>query len=356
MLVGPMACKGTEPNGPGNLASPMSGSPRKDTSHYLRFTSGVRAILEDREGNFWFGSHNEGAARFDGEALTYFTVADGLSHNQVRNLIEGPDGTIWFECGAGISYFDGHRMQTVTERDFSSADRWTNYPDARWFKGEYENGYSPSEGRPGVYRLDGDRLVFQAFPFAVRTGEEFQHSVSTAAVQGGDGKVWFSTYGAVIGYDGQDVTVIDDKQLGLTDLTGHLHVRALFEDSQGNLWIGNNGIGVLRWKGDSIEHFSRRQGLVHFGSKLSGGGKSPPGTLEHVFAIGEDSKGNIWFGDRDTGAWKFDGTSMTNYTQADGLTTSHVWVIYRDRHDGLWLGLADGSVCRYNGTSFDKIF
>lgn len=326
-----------------------------DTSHHLRFTSGVRSIIEDREGNFWFGSHNEGAARFDGKAMTYFTVDDGLSHNQVRNLVEGPDGTIWFECGEGISYSDGRKMRTVTKRDYSAPDKWVTSPDARWFKGDEETGYNRSEGRPGTYRLDGDRLVFQAFPVEMRAGEEFQYSVSTPAVQGKDGTAWFGTYGAVIGYDGQDFTVIDDARLGLTDLTGHLHVRSLFVDSRGDLWIGNNGIGVLRRKGDSIEPFSRQQGLIHFASTLSGG-KSPPGTLEHVFAIGEDSEGNMWFGDRDTGAWKFDGKSMTNYTEANGLTASHVWAIYRDRQGELLLGMADGSVCRFNGKSFDKIF
>lgn len=359
LLLGPLAwataCKGQAPNAQASLADARDSKPVKDTSHFLRYTSGIRSILEDREGNFWFGSHNEGAARFDGQTITYFTVADGLSHNQVRSLIEGPDGTIWFECGAGISYFDGQRIQTVTGRDFNSPDRWANSPDARWFKGDEEIGYSRSEGRPGTFRLDGGRLIFQAFPVEVRPGEENLYSVSTPAVQGKEGRVWFGTYGAVIGYDGHDFTVIDDARLGLTDRTGHLHVRALFEDSRGDLWIGNNGLGVMRWRRDTMEDFSRQHGLVHFASKRNGG-KSPPGTLEHVFSIGEDSEGNIWFGDRDTGVWKFDGLSMTNYTQADGLTTSHVWAIYRTRQDELWVLLADGSICRFNGTSFDKVF
>ena len=35
--------------------------------------------------------------------------------------------------------------------------------------------------------------------------------------------------------------------------------------------------------------------------------------MEHVFAIEEDLEGNIWFGDRDSGAWKYDGKTLTNY-------------------------------------------
>jgi hypothetical protein len=31
------------------------------------------------------------------------------------------------------------------------------------------------------------------------------------------------------------------------------------------------------------------------------------GQWNTFFAIEEDKEGNIWFGDRDTGAWKYDG-------------------------------------------------
>ena len=76
------------------------------------------------------------------------------------------------------------------------------------------------------------------------------------------------------------------------------------------------------------------------------------GTLEHVFAIGEDVNGNLWFGDRDTGAWKYEGTQFTNYTQSNGLTTTHIWTIYHDRRNNMLFGMAEGSVCRWTGERF----
>lgn len=57
------------------------------------FNGGVRAILQDRDGNYWFGSHFEGVCRVDGEQVRGFTTADGLSSNQVRSVQEAPDGT-----------------------------------------------------------------------------------------------------------------------------------------------------------------------------------------------------------------------------------------------------------------------
>ncbi|MFZ1789376.1 MAG: two-component regulator propeller domain-containing protein [Saprospiraceae bacterium] len=81
-----------------------------------------------------------------------------------------------------------------------------------------------------------------------------------------------------------------------------------------------------------------------------------PGTLEHVFVIQEDSAGNIWFGDRDTGAWKYDGKTMTSYSINDKLSTSMIWSIYEDNNSDLLFGMADGGVYKFNEKSFDRRF
>ena len=346
--------------GPGPSHSPPAdGTPPQtahkiDTTLRLKFTNGVRSILEDSKGNFWFGSHNEGVALFDGEKITYFTEEDGLSDGQVRTVLEDPQGIIWFEGGRGLSSYDGHKITTRTDRDYSAVQEWRVAPGDLWFKGDETRGFNALEEQPGAYRYDGDRLIFQAFPIELKAGEENYYSVSTPAVQGKNGEVWIGTYGAVIGYDGDAFTIIDDERLGLNETTGFLHVRSLFEDSKGNLWIGNNSIGVLKYDGDTIINFSKQRGLVSYLSRYNGS-TSPPGSLEHVFAIAEDKAGNMWFGDRDTGAWKFDGESLKNYTKEDGLPTHHIWAIYRDKRDVLWFALADGSMCRFNGGSFDRI-
>jgi ligand-binding sensor domain-containing protein len=38
-----------------------------EDSVLLKYTSGIRAILEDNKGDTWFGSHNEGVCLFDGK-------------------------------------------------------------------------------------------------------------------------------------------------------------------------------------------------------------------------------------------------------------------------------------------------
>ena len=329
-----------------------------DTTLRLKFSSGIRAILEDSHGNIWFGSHQEGVCLFDGKTFTYFTIEDGLSDQQVRSIFEDADGRVWFEGGKGISSYDGTRIMTATtiEKNYLSKQDWQMDKNDLWFKGDEMTGYNTIEGQPGVYRYHGHFLTYHVFPLKPKEVDDFYYSVSTPFCRGKNGRVWFGTYGAVIGYNGIQFVVIDDEHLGLTEETGYLHVRSLFEDSQGNLWIGNNGIGVLLYDGDTTINFSKLHGLVSENSLHRGGYRSPPGSLEHVFSIGEDNQGNLWFGDRDTGAWRYDGKSLENYTTKDGLTTSHIWQIYKSKKGELWFAMGDGSVCRFNGKSFDRIF
>jgi hypothetical protein len=56
------------------------------------------------------------------------------------------------------------------------------------------------------------------------------------------------------------------------------------------------------------------------------------------FAIEEDSEGNIFFGDRDTGAWKYDGKSVTNYTINNKLSNQMIWSMYKDNNNLLLNG------------------
>jgi len=326
-----------------------------DSNLLLNFPNGVRAILEDSHGNIWFGSHSQGLCLFDGEKLTYFTSEDGLSDNQVRSIFEDSNGRVWFECGVGLSSFDGEKIITHTQKNYSFKEEWQSTEDDLWFKGDESTGYNDFEAKPGVYRYDGNALNYHVFPF-VLSDNDFSHSISTPFVKGKDGMFWFGTYGAVFGYDGERFTMINNESLRLNEETGYLHVRSIYEDSKGHLWIGNNGIGVLEFNGDTTINFSGSQGLISENSLHSGGYSSPFGSLEHVFAIGEDTNGNMWFGDRDTGAWKYDGKSMTNYGVMHGLSSTHIWQIYNSKNGELWFAMNDGSVMRFTGELFERIF
>jgi ligand-binding sensor domain-containing protein len=327
----------------------------------LRFET-VRSILEDSKGNYWFGSWSEGVCRFDGKTLTYFTVEDGLSDNQIRSILEDRNGVVWFEGGYRISGFDGEKIIAPTNKNYTSKNDWLLETGDLWFKEDGSVGATELEAQPGVYRYDGRTFTYLAYPvpaYPLLADGALNAYATTGIAKGKSGRVWFATYAAVFGCDGESFTIIDDKSLGLNEGTGWLHVRCVLEDSTGKLWIGNNGIGVILHDGIAATRFTQEKGLGKLGPH---GGRTVPQpgdvtdgspSLHRVFSIGEDRAGNIWFGTVEHGAWRYDGKSLRNYTADDGLTSKDIMGIYTDRHGDLWL--AGNGVFKFNGASFDRV-
>jgi ligand-binding sensor domain-containing protein len=324
----------------------------------LRFET-VRSMLEDSKGNFWFGSWKEGVCRYDGTSLTYFTAKDGLADDQVRAIREDRHGIVWFECATGLTGFDGRRLFAPTARLVSASSPWQSREDDLWFKEDGSIGATDVEGRPGVYRHDGTTFTYLTYPVVPALAERNAFA-TTCIAKGKNGRVWFATYAAVIGYDGSVFTLLDDAACGLDATRGALHVRAVFEDSAGRVWIGNNGIGVLLYENGRVTHFTEAMQLSRMGMHgdrvLPLPSDAPLGapSMHRVFSIGEGHDGHMWFGTVEMGAWRYDGTTMRQFTAADGLTTKDVMGIYTDRRGDLWV--TGNGVFRFDGVKFERRF
>jgi ligand-binding sensor domain-containing protein len=331
-------------------------TPKTDT---LKFTSGIRAIFQDSKGNYWFGSLQEGVALYNGHSFKYFTNLDGLTDNQIHSIQEDLKGIIWFNTQMGVCSYDGISIQNHTPTGSessvsffpfqsieSSPDQWMKSDNDLWFE---------AGNKAGVYRYDGKRIHYVDLPPQKVLNPYDNLFAVTSISKGKNNMIWFATYAGVFGYNGNGFTVINDATLGYDRNIAPMHVRSILEDSKGRLWIGNNGIGVLLMEGKSIINFSEKNNLIHPMSTRSGD-KSKPGTLEHVCTIAEDKKGNVWFGDRDAGIWKYDGNHVENYTLKDGLTNDFAHSIYEDKNGELWFGMGDGSIYKFNGKAFEKQF
>jgi ligand-binding sensor domain-containing protein len=325
----------------------------------LKFSSGIGSIFQDSKGNYWFGSIHEGVAVYNGKSFIYFTNNDGLTDNQIHSIQEDKEGVIWFNTQMGVSSYNGTILINHTKAETETLQNifqiQSNEPlQGKWMKSDNDLWFEAGI-KEGVYRFDGQVLNYLAFPPHKVLNPYDNLFAVTGISKGKNNMIWFGTYAGVYGYNGSGFTIINDETLGFDRKIEPLHIRSIFEDSKGRLWIGNNGIGVLLKDGDSIINFSNKNNLIHPNSSKKGD-KSPQGTLEHIFTIAEDNKGNIWFGDRDAGVWKYDGETMKNYTKKDGLTNDFALSIYEDSNEKLWFGMADGSIYIFNGKTFEKQF
>lgn len=310
----------------------------------LKFTSGIRAIFQDSKGNYWIGSHNEGVSYYNGKSFKYFTTNEGLFDNQIRSIQEDKNGKIWIGTAKGVNLYDKGKFTTFSTNFNKPIYEWNETNGDLWFYAGEEDG---------INRFDGINMNYLIFPKPPNNNPDNTYGVTDIS-KDKDGKVWIATYAALFSYDGKMVNIFDHKKLKLKD-NELLHIRSVLADSKGRIWIGNNGIGVLLKEGDTITNFSEKNNLIHLTSTRRGD-KSKAGTLEHVFVIEEDSEGNIWFGDRDNGAWRFDGKSMVNYIIDKNLKSPMIWTIYKDNKNNLLFGMADGNIFKFNGKAFEKQF
>jgi len=309
-------------------------------STVLNLGKNIDFILQDKNDNYWFASNGDGVFRYNGKTLTHITDKDGLVSNFVWTIEEDIHGDLWFSTRDGVCSFNGVLFTNYTEKINKAPSSRLHYTKGGLFFNKLN----------GLCFYDGIALTsFAIHPNTYSPAPANMsrpYSVYSTLVDN-EGNVWFGTQEkGVCYYDGNSFTFFTEQGLDKAA------VRTLFQDKAGNIWAGNNGAGLFKFNGKSFINFTDEKGLGNrdFLKKLQG----KEGTLARPWTINEDDTGNLWIGTIDAGVWKFDGTTLTNYTTKDGLAGNSIWKIYKDKKGELWF-ITDGeAVCKFNGNTFSK--
>ena len=154
------------------------------------------------------------------------------------------------------------------------------------------------------------------------------------------GNIWFATSGGLTKYDGKSFTNYTEKE-GLADN----NTWCLTIDKNDIIWVGTLQ-GVSQFNSTTFTPFTLPEG------------KSDPNrgvtSAKIVHSIIEDSKGNMWFG-TNGGAYIYNGKSLTNLSEKEGLCSNNVNAILEDKNGTFWFATSDKGICRWDGKSFTNI-
>ena len=143
------------------------------------------------------------------------------------------------------------------------------------------------------------------------------------------GTIWIGTHGGVFLYD-PSADLRGDKSFSLFKELPSINIAGIMEDRSGNIWFASSNKGVFRYDGKSIVNLNEKEGL----SENYAGG------------IAQDKSGNMWFTMKN-GICKYDGKTLIEYTAKDGLGGTEFWGIYIERSGIIWV-TTRGSTTRFD--------
>lgn len=242
----------------------------------------ITCLLEDNDGNLWFGTMEGGVYRYDGKKLKSFLNNDdhpfnlGAHYQLIQDILQDKQGNIWF-CswnGGGVWKYNGKSFQNFV-------------PSAEYYKTNEDGRSVPDKKQKSIAAFQPENIYTQP---TTNISDDMINSVT----EDSKGNLWFATrrHGACR-YDGTSFVSFREKEgfvsYGITNI---------IEDSKGTLWLGTDKNGVFCYDGKKFKKYTTNDGLVN----------------NSVRSILEDNNGNLWFGTRWFGLSRYDRKIFTTFS------------------------------------------
>ncbi len=193
-----------------------------------------------------------------------------------------------------------------------------------------------SLGHQSAQALNPNLAITQYTHRLWQTEQGLPQSSVFAILQTRDGYLWLATQEGLVRFDGARFTVFNKQN---TEAIRHNDVWNLLEDSEGTLWIGTRGGGLVRYRDGRFDTLSKEDGL----------------TSDSVQALWQGRDGGLWIGTRGGGLNRYKDGVIRAYTAADGLSSKTIYAIVGDRDGNLWLGTDGEGLVRYRNGKFDTL-
>ncbi|MCP4726258.1 MAG: GHKL domain-containing protein, partial [bacterium] len=149
-----------------------------------------------------------------------------------------------------------------------------------------------------------------------------------------EGNIWIGAMGGVSKFVMPKFTGYTPEEHGIADNP----VSLILEVSNGDLWFCADDEGVSRYDGSKFSLYTSQNGLVN----------------DWVTTMFEDSDGNLWFGTRG-GVSRKNSNNWEKFTvEKDGLIENIITTIFEDNSGNIWLGTLGSGVSKFTGNGFEN--
>ncbi|MBN9385790.1 MAG: response regulator [Chitinophagaceae bacterium] len=311
----------------------------------------ARSIFIDGNGIYWVGTNQDGINKYD-RNLAFFNLVQynpfdphGLTSPKINSFAEGPGGQIYVGTdGGGLNVFD---RRTGWCRHLEVGEGNKNQGLIILSLERRGNEIWIGTFHQGLYVLDTRNGMVRHYQLG-KGIKDLPHNDIFCIKKDRQGNMWLGTNGkGVCMYDpGSGIfhrfcDVIADGTG--SKLLSKGFIRAIEEDSTGNIVIGTIGSGIALY--NPVQRSCRQFNRANTGLPLD------DATTLHV-----DSKGIIWAGTPSAGLCQLDYNRkrFVNYSEQQGLANVVVYKILEDEAERLWVSTNKGVSCLDPVTSIFK--
>src|SRR5258705_3433278 len=271
----------------------------------------VTRIFQDAKGFLWFATI-EGLSKYDGYRFTNFNTANGLSHNMVNDIYETADGKIYVAENNGD-------VDIIQHDVIIQKAALKNLTINKFFLTSHNQVLAGTDGN-GMYEFSNGPLTKLPAMFPVSSYGAFAEWNDSLLAAGALESL------QVLNKQFEPFAVIDNLPFSLY---------CIYADSRKRLLAGTSAglklVSPALPKNKQLE-FAPLPPLFNIPFLIS----------NDIRAIYEDHNGNYWIGTTN-GLVKLrpDG-SYQIYSEKDGLAYNQVNCIFQDREDNIWIGTSLG--------------
>jgi ligand-binding sensor domain-containing protein/signal transduction histidine kinase len=261
------------------------------------------------------------------------TINEGLANNKVNCIVQDHSGFLWFGTNQGLSRYDGYQMTTYYDNPYDSTGL-TDHLIKGLLVDRLGQLWIGMEGR-GLCVLKPDQWKFEELVYD--GNKHFNFSI--ALYEDKNDWIWASSCDTLMRIESGTHRVVNYWHK--PDSPKDNRIQYIYEDSRGNLWIGN--------RTDGLYLFNRVTGTFRRFRHEPDNTKSISGNYVNI--IYEDQSGELWIGTNDHGLNQFifrDSSFLHISIDPEQERSCRIRSIIQDKYGRLWFGTRSGLYLKDN--------